>query len=226
MEISTRLLAVMAELAIIPAVIEDKKIREIFNRISDTHAINSYTTIADGHVQMSSKKNGTSYQIMRDRIVLNYEFCDNSLNYYAGMIRDFMDVFYKATAINLFLVQNIGIRKLVNMGSVDGRDYLIKQVFSMTDENLKFFERPLHMIGARIFFPAVEGRDMVSYEVKFESSMEDFKTLFIENKGTFPAAIDMRKPSDIGESISKTDEFINKNMLQFLSQFSHGGSKK
>jgi hypothetical protein len=224
MEISTRLLAVMAEFMTIPAETEGKKIRDVFNRISDTHGINSFATIADGHVHMSSKKSATNYQVMRDRLVLSYEQCDNGLSYYAAMIKDFIENYSKATGVNLFLVHNIGIRKLVNMGSVDGRDYLIKKVFSMTDANLKPFARPLHVMGARIFFPAMEGGDMTSYEVKFESSMEDHKTLFIENKGTFPAAIDMRKPFDIGADIVKTDDFINNNLMQFLTQFSQGGA--
>lgn len=223
LDATTRLLSITAELVMMPADIEDKKCRAVFDKISDSHSMGSYVTMPDGGVQMTSKKqrpNFTRYIIMKDRIVLSYEYCENSMNYYQSMMSDFISAFFQATGINLFLVQGITIRKLVNMkGIEDSRDFLIKKVFSLKEENLQKFGRPLHMFGTRILFPGTQ-EDQSTYEVKMETLLEDYKTLFIENKAMFPMPMDTRKSTDLGPVIKKADDFINNNLMGFISQFS------
>jgi hypothetical protein len=222
MDTSTRLLTITAELVMMPAEIEDKKCRAVFDLISDSHNMGSFVSMPDGGVQMLSKKqkpNFIRYIIMKDRLVLSYEFCENSMNYYQGMMADYIAAFTQATGIGLFLMQGITIRKLVNMKGVDdSRDFLIKKVFSMKEENLQKFGRPLHMLGTRILFPGTQ-EDQSTYEVKIETLLEDYKTLFIENKAMFPQLLDTKKGADLGPVIKKTDDFINNNLMGFISQF-------
>ncbi len=222
MDASTRLLGLMAELMIVPADIEDKKARAIFDKISDNHSMGSFMSMPDGAIQMVSKKqrpNFTRYILMKDRVVMSYEFCESSMNFYQGLMSDFLAAFTSVTGINLFLMQNITIRKLINMpGIPDSRDFLLKNVFSLKEEHLRHFGRPLHMFGTRIFFPGTQ-QDQSGFEVKIETSLEDYKTLFIENKGTFPVPLDTGKGVDLGPVIKKTDDFINNNIMSFIGQF-------
>lgn len=222
METSTRLLSISAELVMMPAEITDKKCRAVFDKISDTHAMGSFVSMPDGGIQMASKKqkpNFTRYIIMKDRIVMSYEFCENSINFYQSMMSDFITVFAAETGVAFFPVQGITIRKLINLSGIpDSRDFVIKKVFSLKEENLQKFGRPLHMFGTRILFPGTQ-EDQSTYEVKMETLLEDYKTLFIENKAMFPQPLDANKNADLGPVIKKTDDFINNNLMGFISQF-------
>ena len=224
MDISTRLLSVVTELVFIPAHIEDKKYREIFDKISEGHFIRSYTSLPDTSIQMTGSKEEHSdhvlYKIMKDRLYISYEYCTSSIAYYSGLIKDFVEIFSKATGLPLFLMHGVTIRKLINIKGIDdSRDFLIKKVFKLKDENFKTFNRPIHMMGGRIFFPPVP-EDTTSHEIKIESSMEDYKTLFVEDKANFPQPIDLKSGNDIiNKNINLTDEFINNNTISFLMQF-------
>lgn len=223
MDTSTRLLALISEFIMGPVEIQEKKHRVIFDKISDTHSIGSYTTLADGTVQMISKNqksNITRYIIMKDRLVLSYEFCENSLNYYHGLLEDFFSVFNRETNMNTFLMHSITIRKLINISGIeDSRRFLVEKVFSLKDENIKRFERPLHMFGSRLFFPPIADNN-TTFDLRIETVMDDFRTFFIENKGIFPQPVDINKNTMlIFNDIKITDDFIDKNVINFLTQF-------
>ncbi len=223
METSTRMLALISEFIMVPVEIQEKKYRLIFDKISDTHSIGSYTTLADGAIQMvskSQKSNITRYIIMKDRVVLSYEFCENSLNYYQGLMDDFFNVFNKETNINTFLMHSITIRKLININGIgDSRQFLIENVFSLKNENLRYFEKPLHMIGSRFFFPGTTDNN-TAFDVRIETVMDDFRTFFIENKGIFPRPVDISSTAtSISDDIRITDNFIDVNIVNFLTQF-------
>ncbi|HPD18570.1 MAG: hypothetical protein KA120_08985 [Candidatus Goldbacteria bacterium] len=223
METSTRMLALISEFIMVPVEIQEKKHRLIFDRISDTHSIGSYTSLADGSIQMvskSQKTNVTRYIIMKDRIVLSYEFCENSLNYYLGQMDDFYRVFYEETNINTFLMHSITIRKLVNLSGIeDSRKFMLEKVFSIKSENLQCFEKPLHMFGTRLFFPGTTDNN-TAFDIRIETVMDDFKTFFIENKGIFPQPVDInRNAAIISDNIKAVDDFINRNIINFLTQF-------
>ncbi len=223
MDITTRLLALVLELFYVPAVIEDKKARQIFDKVSDTHGITTFTTLPGEGIVMTSgmQQGGINYKIMKDRIMLIYEFCDKSLNFYTGLANDFIDIFKNTTNISFFILHNITIRKLINIPGVnDTREFIIKNMFSLKDENLKAFERPLHLIGTRIFFPALNQNDIDSFDVKIETSLEDFKTFFIENKGIFPKPVNLLNDSNtISNDINKTEKFLSENIVNFILQF-------
>lgn len=222
MDISTRLLAISAELIMMPADIDEKKCRAIFDRISDSHQMGSYLLMPDGGVQMASKKqkpNFTRYIIMKDRLVMAYEFCENSMEYFSKLMSDFLAAFSDAAGPRIFPVQGITIRKAVNMkGIADSRDFLIKKAFSIKEENLQKFGRPLHVFGASILFPPVPA-DQSTFEVKIGTMVEDYKTFLIENKAMFPQALDSARSQDLAPVIAKTDAFIDKNLVDFITQF-------
>ncbi len=223
METSTRMLALISEFIMVPIEIQEKKYRLIFDKISDTHLIGSYTSMSDGSVQIVSKNqksNITRYIIMKDRVVLSYEFCENSLNYYQGLMDDFFTIFNKETNINTFLMHSITIRKLLNIpGIEDSRKFLIEKVFSFKPDNLQYRKKPLHMIGSRLFFPGSTDNN-TAFDVRIETVMEDFRTFFIENKGIFPQPFDINKSITIvSDNIKATDNFIDRNIVNFLTQF-------
>jgi len=222
MDATKRLLALVIEMITVPAEVNDKKCRAVFDVVSETHGISNFSS--DGSaVQMSSKqgkKGMVKYIIMKDRVIASYEFCENSMNYYRGLVSDFIRVLSENTGISGFLMQNITIRRLINIpGIADSRDYIIRNMLSFDEKNMACFARPLHMFGTRIFFPAVQG-DTSSYDAKIETSMDDYKTFFVENRGIFPQAFDARKGiSLLDANIEKTEEFINKNIMEFITQF-------
>lgn len=226
MDITTRLLALVVELFFVPAGIEDKKARQIFDRISDTHNITTFSSLPGEGIIMETNKGQAgiiNYKIMKDRVVMVYEFCDKSLNYYVGLVSDFIDIFKNITNISFYIVHNITLRKLVNIPGVnDTREFIIKNIYSLKDENLKPFGRPLHLIGTRIFFPATSNENIESFDSKIETSLEDLKTFFIENKGIFPRPVNLLLPSDnniINNNIDKTEKFLSENIINFILQF-------
>jgi hypothetical protein len=223
MDISTRLMSITMEFVFMPVQAGDKKLRGIFDSVSESHSITSFSTLPDGSTVMSTKEeksNLSRYRILRDKVVITYEFCSNSINYYSALASDFLSVFAKTAGVSLILMHSIIIRKLVNLRQFeDGRDYLIKKALSLTDEDLKVFARPLHVIGTRMFFPAVD-QGLSAYDIKVESWGEDTRSIFIECAGIYSA------PADIGKDVSvisidtdKTDDFISNNILGFLKQF-------
>ena len=223
MDVSTRFFSMAVEAVFMPAQLDEKKCRGIFDRVSDSHSIVTYQSLADSSVLMSSKDEKTNlarYRISKDRLTITYEFCSQSMNYYQAMSDDFFKIFTDITGTSLFIMHNVIIRKLLNIkGIEDGRGFLISRVFSMKEENFKGFGRPLHAMGARMFFPPVK-EDMTAYDVKIESWMEDYRTLFLECAGVYSNPVDIKANSAaIGNDITRTDEFINKNVMGFLSQF-------
>ena len=220
MEFSTRLVAIAAEFNMLPAALDDKKNRELFNALSESHGLSSYNTINDNLIQMTGKKPPVSYHLAPDRMMIAYEFCEKTIDYYKGMIKDFMNTFYRKTGTPLFLAHNISIRKIFNPGAGDGRAYLINKVFSITDANLREFQRPLHMMGTHIFFPGVEGGDLTAYDVKIESAMDDFRNIVVDSKAIFPLPIDMRKGNNIEQSVDSAEKFVDNNIYKFLQSFS------
>ena len=223
MDVSTRLYSMAVEAVYMPNQLDEKKCRDIFGKVSDAHSIVTYQSLPDGSVLMSSKDEKTNlarYRISKDRLGISYEFCVQSLNYCQAMADDFLKVFAEVTGNSMFLMHSVIIRKLVNIKGVeDGRAFLIGKAFSIRDENLRPFGRPLHAFGARMFFPPVK-EDPCAFDVKIESWMEDYRTLFLECAGVYSAPLDLKTSgTGMGNNITKTDEFINKNIMGFLSQF-------
>lgn len=226
MEVTTRLYSMVVEAVFIPAQLDEKKCREIFDKVSDSHAITTYQSLPDNSVLMSSKDekvNFSRYKISKDRLNMSYDFCTQSVNYYQAISDDFLKVFTSITGNSLFLMHSVIIRKLVNIkGIEDCRDFLISKVLSMTEANFQTFKRPLHAIGTRLFFPPIKD-DMSAYDVKVESWMDDYRTLYIECAGVYSTPMDIKiQSTGIGSDITKTDEFINKNVMGFLSRFKQG----
>ena len=227
MDTNTRLLALIAEFILVPAQTEDKKIRAVFDKVSDTHAIVSYSSAGPGSVVMSSKEEKSDlikYRIMPDRIVLSYEFCSKSMQYYMDLADDFVKVFSSMCGIHMSVAHSIIIRKLVNITGVrDAREFMLKGAFGVSEDNLKVFGRPLHMFGTRFFFPPLD-QAMPLYEAKVESSMEDPSTLFVECKGTMARQAALKDGiAGAKESIAATDTFMNNNITGFFTQFLGGG---
>jgi hypothetical protein len=223
MDLSARLVSIGIELVFVPAVLDEKKCREIFDRISDSHSIASYQSLPDGSVLMSSKNgknNLTRYRIAKDRLIINYEQCGQSVNYYQALSDDFIKVFSAVTGNTLFLMHSVVLRKLAGVQDVeDGRGFLAKNVLSLDDDKFKPFARPLHVIGLRMFFPPLKDQP-AGYDVKIESLMEDYRTIFIECTGIFSTPADINADSTaISRDIAGADDFINNNVAGFLEQF-------
>ena len=223
MDISTRLMSVNMEFVFMPAHMDDKKLRGVFDSVSESHSITSFSTMPDGSVIMSTKEeknNLARYRVFRDRLVISYEFCSNSINYYSALASDFLNTCAKALSIPLIIMHSISIRKLVNLRQFeDGRDYLLKKAFSMTDDDLKPFARPLHIIGSRMFFPPVN-QELSAYDVKIESWGEDTRSIFIECAGIYSAPVDTaRDIAALSADVDRTDLFISKNIMDFLTHF-------
>ena len=222
MGLNTRLTAVAFEAIFIPVKIDEKKIRALFDRISDSHGIKSFGRMPDGAIVMQGgeESNQSKYIIMKDRVVVSFEQCANSLNYYMSLIDDFFDLFIKETGINLCVAATATIRRTGTIpGEADSREYILRKAFGMSDKRLGPFKRPLHIFGTRIFFPGLPD-DPSSYDVKIENSFEDVRMLFLENKGVFAAPFDIKADrARLTKIIELTDKFIEEKVGDFILQF-------
>ncbi|PKL90815.1 MAG: hypothetical protein CVV21_11065 [Candidatus Goldiibacteriota bacterium HGW-Goldbacteria-1] len=222
MGLNTRLTAVAFEAIFIPVKIDEKKIRALFDRISDSHGIKSFGRMPDGAIVMQGgeESNQSKYIIMKDRAVVSFEQCGNSLNYYMSLIDDFFDLFIKETGINLCVAATSTIRRTGTIpGEADSREYILRKAFGMSDKRLGPFKRPLHIFGTRIFFPALPD-DPAAYDVKIENSFEDVRMLFLENKGVFAAPFDIKADrARLTKIIELTDKFIEEKVSDFILQF-------
>ena len=228
MDTNTRLLALITEFILVPSPIEDKKMRAVFDRVSDSHGIVSFASSGPGAVVLSSKEEKNDlvkYRVMPDRILLSYEFCSKSMQYYLDLADDFLKVFSSVSGIQVSIAHSIIIRKLVNIPGVrDAMEFMLKSAFGVSEERLKAFGRPLHMFGTRFFFPPLDQK-MPLYEAKVESAMDDPSTLFIECKGTIAGQMPLKDGiAGAQEGVKMTGEFMDKNITGFFTQFL-GGEK-
>lgn len=226
MDTNTRLLALIAEFILVPAQTEDKKLRSVFDRVSDTHSIVSFSSAGPGSVVMSSreeKNDLVKYRVMPDRVVLSYEFCSKSMQYYLDLADDFLKIYSSVSGVQISIAHSIVIRKLVNIPGVrDARQFMLKDAFGVSEERLKAFGRPLHMFGTRFFFPPLD-QSMPVYEAKVESAMDDPSTIFIECKGTIARQAAIKDGiAGAKEGIAATDGFMDKNITGFFTQFLGG----
>jgi hypothetical protein len=213
----------MVEAVFIPVQVDEKKARAVFDRVSESHGIKFYSSMPDGTVVMSTAEgsaNKARYMLMRDRIVLTYDQCPNSMNYYNGLISDFFDIYTAETGMSFFLAGNIIVRKLGTLDrGRDARDFLIKNTFSMKDSDLAPFKRPLHLAGARLFFPGF-AEDPASFDVKIESSIEDHRVFFVENKALFPMPFNISADrSHVAKITARAEAFVEDNIAGFLAQY-------
>lgn len=223
MDTNTRLLALITEFILVPSQVEDKKMRAVFDRVSDSHGIVSFSTSGPGTVILSSKEEKNDlmkYRVMPDRVLLSYEFCSKSMQYYLDLADDFLKVFSAVSGIQVSLAYSVIIRKLVNIPGVrDAREFMLKNAFGVSEERLKAFGRPLHMFGTRFFFPPLDQK-MPLYEAKVESAMEDPSTLYVECKGTIAAQTPLKEGmTGAQEGVRLTGEFMDNNITRFFTQY-------
>ncbi len=219
-----KLAGITNEAVFLPAETDRKKAGMVFDLLAESHGLKTFSQLPDGTFLLSGpeeKNNFTRYRIMKDRVVLSYDFCRNSLQHFDAKISEFYEKFIQAAGIQLFLTNLIAIRKTLKFENYpDGRDYLIKKVFSFKEENLFPFKRPLHVIGTRIFFPAMPN-DPCSFEIKIENAVEDYGTLYVENIAMYARTFEPGKdPTIISKDIQRADKFIDENIREFLEQFS------
>ncbi len=226
MGLNTRLNAVAFEAIYIPVKLDEKKIRALFDRISDSHGIKSFGKMSDGAIVMQGgdESNQSKYIIMKDRAVVSFEQCANSLNYYISLIDDFFDQFIKETGISLCVASTATIRRTGTIpGETDSREYILRKAFGMSDKRLGPFKRPLHIFGTRIFFPPLPD-DPSSYDIKIENAFEDVRMLFVENKGVFAAPFDIKADrARLTKTVELTDKFIEEKVADFILQFKTEG---
>ncbi len=108
----------------------------------------------------------------------------------------------------------------------DARTFLAQHVFRLLETRLDPFERPLHLLGMRAFFPAVdvvddeENKTTIDWDVdvRIESAMADPRKLYVRAEATWgePAPWDDESLQKLFGRLSIVSDYISTTINGFL----------
>jgi len=174
---------------------------------------------------------GVNLQIAKHSIVLDAHDPANNLEWYehrfSAVIREFGDMFSPHVALR----RNAKAICLLDLpGNTDARAFLGGWVMLMEPHKLAPIERPLHVLGVRLFFPPFEEGDDEqagecnktdwSVNVRVESCINDSGKLFME------ADADWGEPISWGDNLADealdclgvVTQFMSDKIVKFLRQ--------
>ena len=106
----------------------------------------------------------------------------------------------------------------------DAREYLGHQILQLSPERRAFLGRPIHRVGINFYMPPftlTEGepagdQETDGVEVRIESLDEDVSDLYLDCVRYFPDPINPATFESLGQFIAKTNDFLDKQIAQFL----------
>ena len=157
--------------------------------------------------------------LMPDRIQIQEEMTDLSLESYIDRMDQVADVTMAMLNIPQYSAQQCIVRSLVTpRTSRDAREFLGGQMCGFGGEHLEVMQRPAGMMGLRLMFPGSENDPSV-YNVRIESYNLDVRSVFLEVAAVFPGDINRDRWSLLDLNFNSTYDFMQQNVCSFVAKF-------
>lgn len=158
-----------------------------------------------------------------DRIHISEDWTKASVDDFVTRVKEIAATASRVLNTKIYVMQTCVVRCLFKPSSTkDTRIFLSEKVCSLSGKDkifLHFNNRPAHIFGIRIFFPAVAEQPF-EFDVKIESFNRDTAWIFTENMGTYRGApVTADNLERLETNIRTTLEFLTKNTFEFLQQF-------
>jgi hypothetical protein len=161
--------------------------------------------------------------VRHDRMHISEDWTKASVDDFVTRVKEIAAIASRVLNTRIYIMQTCVVRCLFRPSSTkDTRIFLSEKVCSLSGKDkifMYFNNRPAHMFGIRLFFPAVTEQPF-EFDVKIESFGRDTSWIFTENMGTYrgaPVSPDNLEPLET--NIRTTLEFLTKNTFEFLQQF-------
>jgi hypothetical protein len=125
--------------------------------------------------------------------------------------------------LRIFVVQTSAIRSLLTpTNCTDARVFIAEWVCKLNgakDIFPSFENRPVHMFGIRLMFPAVKEENR-RFNIRIESFNQDPHRIFVESISDYEGPPITDDGLDIiGKNIERTLQFSTVNVINFLSRY-------
>jgi hypothetical protein len=168
---------------------------------------------------------GMNLHITRQSIRIDVRNPSNSLEWYEHRFEPILKLFSQTFSPQVALQCNVAITGLVDLPpNMDARSFLGGYVMQMHPYKLEPIERPLHVLGVRLFFPPFAREDGSrtdwSVNVRVESGINDPGKLFLESTAEWrePAPWNTQYVTDAVGRLGLVSSFMSDKLVKFLRQ--------
>ena len=154
-----------------------------------------------------------------DRLQIREEMTGISREDFQQRLLKLATLSFEVLGVEQFMMQNFIVRSLVNPRNFqDSREFISRSILNMEDEDFACLGRKPEIVGVRMVFPqTAEARGV--FNVRVESYAAEPRSLFIENTGVFRSLVNPTNASEITSNMFETYEYIDGNVIDFMSQF-------
>ncbi len=154
-----------------------------------------------------------------DRVQVREEMSGISREEFQDRVARLSGLAFEVLHVPQFMVQNFIVRSLVNARNFyDSREFIARSLLNMEEEDFACLQRQPQIVGVRMVFPQTdENRGM--FNIRVESYAAEPRSLFIENVGVFKSVINPHNLSDLTSNFFATYDYIDGNVIDFISQF-------
>lgn len=175
---------------------------------------------------------GVYLRVAKSSIAFTVHDPSNGLEWYEHRFEPVLRAFGGTFSPQVALRRNALVACLLDFpgdNDVDARAFLGGWVMLLHPYKLAPIERPLHVLGVRLFFPPFEGEERDSGEprktdwsvnVRVESSTSDTRRLYLEADAVWgePKPWSEDVVSDAVGRLSVASEFVKREVISFLRQ--------
>lgn len=211
-----------------PRILNKDLLRKMYVELANILNLTESKELLDGInfiSQSPGKRESTKYLIKTDRTVVQTAFTTTSLDFFCRKVEAVVKQMVRKFKIPIFISQVCTVRLLATPKPTnDSREFIGNMVCGFQKENLSLLARPMQTVGIRFYFPQVQN-NLFDFNVKVESRMEDVTKIWLENTARFFRPIPNDTISVIHDNLSKTREFLTKNIADFLAQYNESSKK-
>lgn len=201
-----------------------QNLRDLVNDILARYNLTTvnYTTSQDEVILSSAQ--GQVGELSRVGFFKNRVFLEKgpiqggTIDSFTRVIDDVLNLAINRLRLQVFIQSNV-IRIIANpTGINDARQFIGFRVCGFTNDGLRAFNRPVHAVGLRWYFPPTRA-DQPEYDVKIETLLRDASLIFLENVGNFQQPIPAQERARIIDNIRATRQFLTSEIANFLVQY-------
>jgi len=218
-----RTIAFSAEILYPPMQLRADAIQGIHNKLFQQPAIayQSFQVQPDGiHLSNMAQSPGqvSAVTFRPDRMVVREELRSTTVEDFGARVIEIAKVSFAALEIPTSMAQQFIVRTLINpRHSTDSRSFVGERLLSES-QNLQAFGRPLHSVGLRLTFPQTPQHNEL-FHLRIEPWNHDPRSLWVENAGSFTAAVTQEQLPTLGEQLMATYRFVTGPVSKFLSHY-------